>query len=129
MRYIDINYPKLKVIGSLEKYWLLRQYNISTLEFNDQYNLLYLHMARLNLDQPLSTSRDSLIKFNENIGNAYKAGSGFNYLQSYVGKNVIDSTINQFYTTEKLRPTSSAVFEQMLRKNADKNLIGFLMSM
>jgi len=125
MRYIDINYPKLKVIGSLEKYWLLRQYNISTLEFNDQYNLLYLHMARLNLDQPLSTSRDSLIKFNENIGNAYKAGSGFNYLQSYVGKNVIDSTINQFYTTEKLRPTSSAVFEQMLRKNADKNLDWF----
>ncbi len=125
MRYIDIHYPKLKVLGSLEKYWLLRQYNLSTLEFNDQYSLLYLHMARLNLDQPLSTSHDSLIKFNENIGNAYKAGSGFNYLQSYMGNHLIDSTISQFYTTQKLQPTSSAAFEQMLRKNTDKNLDWF----
>ncbi|HEA31321.1 MAG TPA: metalloprotease [Leeuwenhoekiella sp.] len=125
MRYVDKNYPKLKVIGNLEKYWLLRQYNISKLEFNDQYNLLYLHMARLNLDQPLNTPHDSLIKFNKNIANAYKAGSGLNYLQSYIGNHVIDSTITQFYETEKLKPVSSTDFEQMLRATTDKNLDWF----
>ncbi len=125
MRYVDKHYPKLKVIGNLERYWLLRQYNISTLEFNDQYNLLYLHMARLNLDQSLSTPNDSLIKFNKNIANAYKAGSGLNYLQAYVGENVIDSTITQFYKAERLKATSSSLFEELLRKNTNKNLDWF----
>ena len=125
MRYIDTYYPKIKVIGDLERFWLLRQYNISTLEFNDQYNLLYMHMARLNLDQRLTTPYDSLIKFNKNIANSYKAGSGLRYLEDYLDPQTIMGTIKQFYASQKLKLTSSRVFEDLLRKNANKNLDWF----
>ncbi len=122
MRYIDAFYPKLKVVGNLERYWLLRQYNISKLEFNDQYNLLYMHMARLNLDQPLTTPQDSLIKFNKNIANAYKAGSGMKYLEDYLDEKTVDGTVKEFYGTQQLKLTSSQEFETILRRNSDKNL-------
>lgn len=125
MRYINTFYPKLKVVGNLERFWLLRQYNISRLEFNDQYPLLYMHMARLNLDQPLTTPKDSLIKFNKNIANAYKAGSGLKYLEDYLDEETVDGTVKEFYTSQKLKLTNSKIFEIMLRQNADKDLDWF----
>ncbi len=125
MNYMDRYYPKLKAIGSLEKYWLVRQFYASQVEFNDQYNLLYLHMARLNLDQPLIEPYDSLIKFNKNIGNKYKAGSGLNYLSKYINHQVIDSTIKEYYKDYQLKPTSSTDFKKLLEENTDKDLSWF----
>ncbi len=48
----------MKAVGSLSNFWVIRWAHISDLEFNDQYALLYLNMARNNIHQPLSTSRD-----------------------------------------------------------------------
>lgn len=124
-QYLDEFYPNLKVVGSLEKYWLVRQFYASKLEFTDQFNLLYMHMARLNLDQPLSKPYDSLIKYNKNIGNAYKSGAGLNYLNDFIGDNTIQKAIQEYYDQFLLKPTSSKDFEHIIKENTSKDVNWF----
>jgi hypothetical protein len=93
--------------------------------FNEQYNLFYMQMARTNRDQPLTMPKDSLLKFNANIANKYKAGIGLKYLDDYINDNVLETTIQQFLNTKKLQPTASTDFEALLKQNTDKNINWF----
>ena len=120
--YMDTFYPDLKIIGGLDKYWIIRQFYASELEFNDQFTMLYMHMARLNLDQPLTTPQDSLIKFNVNIANAYKSGAGLYYLGDFIGQEKIKSGIKQFYKELLLTPSTTLDFEKILRTSTPKNI-------
>ncbi len=125
-RYIDTFYPDLKVVGNLDKYWLVRQFYLSKLEFNDQYNLLYMNIARLNLDQPLSKPYDSLIKYNVQIANAYKSGAGLRYLGDFLEDDIVNTSIKEFYTTYNLQQgISSKDFENLIRKNTSKDVDWF----
>ena len=74
----------MKVLGSLSDFWIIRWAHIADLEFNDQYSLLYLNMARNNIHQPLSTPKDSLTKFNKKIANNYYAGKGLEYCKRFL---------------------------------------------
>lgn len=125
MEYINENYPDLKVLGSLSEKIGIRWFHAADLEFNDQYPLLYLYMARRNLDQALSTPQDSLIKFNKNLANPYKAGVGFKYLEHFLEDETIPVTIKQFYETYKLRSVTGEDFKALLRKNAGKDITWF----
>lgn len=125
MDYVDTYYPKMKLIGSLSKVIGLRWFHAADLEFNDQYQFLYMNMARLNLDQPLTTSQDSLVKFNKNIANAYKAGVGVKYLEDYLEDNSVQKSISEFYSKYKLKPVSDKDFMNILQKNADKDISWF----
>ena len=119
MEYVDTYYPNMKIIGNLSEFWIINWSHISKLEFNDQYPILYLNVARINLNQALTTNKDLLTKFNKNIANDYYAGSGFKYLSDYVGKDVLGQTIRQFYDTYKQRPTHSLQFRSLLRSKTD----------
>jgi len=119
MDYVDTYYPKMKIIGNLSNFWIIRWAHVADLEFNDQYPLLYLNMARNNLHQPLSTSKDSLVKFNKNIANDYYGGNGLQYLSDYLGNGTLKKSVKQFYSEKKLKPTSSAEFQQTLSEITD----------
>lgn len=123
--YMDTYYPDLKVVGSLDKYWLVRQFYASKLEFNDQFNILSTHIARLNLDQPLDTPYDKLIKYNKNIGSSYKSGVGLNYLNDYIGENKLDEIIKDFYQKYKSQPLASTQFEIELKSQTTKDVDWF----
>lgn len=125
MRYIDENYPNLKLLGSLSDVFGVRWFHAADLKYNDQYPLLYLYMARQNLDQPLTTPQDSLIKFNRTLGNPSKAGIGLNYLDKYLENNAVSASIKEFYSQYKLKPASLSDFENILKKNTDKNVDWF----
>jgi hypothetical protein len=124
-QYLDEYYPDLKVVGNLEKYWLVRQFYASKLEFTDQFNLLYMHMARLNLDQPISKPYDSLIKYNKNIGNSYKTGAGLHYLGEFIGQENLGNSIKEFYNKYALQPCSSSDFEEVIRSKTAKDINWF----
>lgn len=124
-QYLETYYPDLKVVGNLDKYWLVRQFYASKLEFTDQFNMLYMHMARLNLDQPITTPYDSLIKYNKNIGTSYKTGAGLNYLGDFLGQEKVKESIKEFYKTYALQSVTSADFERVLLKNSDKDIAWF----
>jgi hypothetical protein len=125
MKYIEDYYPETKMIGTLANVWGIRSFHAADLSYNDQFVLFYMQMARTNRDQALTTSKDSLLKFNSNIASKYKAGVGLRYLDDFVNSNTIETTIKQYLTDEKLKITSSKEFENLLKKNTDKDVDWF----
>ncbi|CAL67032.1 conserved hypothetical protein [Christiangramia forsetii KT0803] len=125
MDYVDEYYPKMKLIGNLSKVIGLRWFHAADLEFNDQYQFLYMNVARMNIDQPLTTSQDSLVKFNKNIANAYKAGVGIKYLEEFLGDESVKESISNFYSEYKLKPVKEEDFVRLLQKYAKKDISWF----
>ncbi|WP_420573296.1 metalloprotease [Kordia sp.] len=122
MVYAETFYPNMKLTGGLSKVWGVRSYEFAKLDFNDQYPFLFMLMARKNIDQPLSTSKDSLVKFNNNIANKYKSGVGLKYLKSYFDETVIDDFVKEFYATNRLKKSSRKDFEDLLKSKAPKDI-------
>ncbi|WCO02954.1 gluzincin family metallopeptidase [Psychroserpens ponticola] len=125
MKYIETYYPDTKMIGTLANIWGIRSFHAADLKYNDQFVMFYMQMARTNIDQALTTSKDSLLKFNSNIANKYKAGVGLRYLDDFVNGNTIESTLSQYLTDNKTEITSSKNFENLLKKNTDKDVDWF----
>jgi hypothetical protein len=93
--------------------------------FNYQYNLFFMQMARTNRDQPLTTSKDSLLKFNSNIAGKYKAGVGLRYLDDFINHNVLETTIKSYIKKYSLTESSSKDFEELLKNQTNKNIDWF----
>jgi len=117
MEYVDTYYPKMKIIGNLSKIWVISWAHASDLEFNDQYSFLYMNMARNNLNQKITTPKDSLLEFNKNIASDYYAGNGLQYLSDYLGKDVVLKSIKQFQTDTKLKQIKAILFQEYLQNN------------
>nr|WP_281323612.1 aminopeptidase [Flavobacterium aestivum] len=123
--YIDKYHPRSKMMGSASKFFLLRGFKMAQTDFNEQYSYYYMLMARKNLDQPLNSPKNSLIKYNVQIANKYKAGLSLQYLDHYLGHDLVDNGIRQFYTLNKERLTTEADFENILKSNTPKDIDWF----
>ncbi|MEX2350401.1 MAG: metalloprotease [Flavobacteriaceae bacterium] len=121
MKYTESYYPDMKIVGNLSKVIGVRWFHGSQLDFNDQYSLLYMNSARLNLDQPPSTPKDSLIKFNAQIASGYKTGVGLHYFNNYLNDDVVSESIKEFYSASLLKPTDVTVFREIVSSNANKD--------
>ncbi|WP_025740321.1 metalloprotease [Aquimarina pacifica] len=126
MDYTQQHYPDMKIIGKLSKVIGIRWFHLAKLDFNDQYYLAYKNMMRLFLDQSLDTPQDELVKFNQNIANAYKAGVGLKYLEDYLGDdNIVNQSIQEFYSQNVLQHTGSEEFRQILTNLSKKDVSWF----
>ncbi len=125
MKYVDTYYPNMKLLGNLSNVFGIRSFHAADLDFNDQYGFMFMHMARTNLDQPLTMAKDSLLKFNKNIANKYKAGVGLKYLESYINSNVIEETISEYLAQYKLKETTPKDFKTLLESKTNKDLEWF----
>jgi hypothetical protein len=125
MNYINEYHPESKMMGSASKYYLLRGFKLAQTNFNDQYSYYYMLMARKNLDQPLNAAKNKLIKYNVQIANKYKAGLSLQYLDDYLGQDLVSSSIMQFYALNKERQTNRKDFENLLKTNSPKNIDWF----
>ena len=74
--------------------------------------------ARSFLDQPLTTSADSLSNFNRRIVNKYKAGLGFKYLKGYLGAQELNEAIKTFIKTKSCKKFLQKILK--LRSKHDK---------
>ncbi|MEN9488004.1 MAG: hypothetical protein RL494_269 [Bacteroidota bacterium] len=122
MKYTDENYPQLKLFGNLSRYKLLKSYHLVNSNFNDQYNYLYLLMARDNLDQNIGNSKVTFIRFNEQISGKYKAGLSFKYLSSFLKDDTVENSFKEFIVLNKEKQTNSSDFEFILKKNSKQNI-------
>lgn len=125
IKYVDTYYPDMKILGKFSKIWGIRSFYAAKLDFNDQYNFLYQNMARTNLDQPLEMQKDSLLKFNKNIANKYKAGIGLKYLDDYLNGDIVESTIKKYIDNYTLKETSTTDFETLIRAATTKDVNWF----
>ncbi|SRX54924.1 metalloprotease [Aequorivita sp. CIP111184] len=119
MEYVDTYYPKMKIIGNLSNWWVIRWAHASDLEFNDQYPILYLNMARNNIHQSLTTPKDSLLKYNMNIATGYYGASGLRYLNDYLGGDILNKSIKDFYSENRLKPIKTSDFEAFLSEKTE----------
>jgi hypothetical protein len=125
MKYIDENHPDMKMFGSLSTYKLLKGFNLTNVNFNEQYSYFYMLMARKNLDQPLSNPKNTLIKFNEQIASKYRAGLSFRYLDDYLGQQTIPKSIHKFYENYKGKQVQRLDFETIIKENSNKDISWF----
>jgi len=125
MKYVEENYPDMKLLGTFANTWGIRSFHASDLYFNSRYNLFFMQMVRTNRDQPLSMSKDSLIKFNANIANKFKAGIGLKYLDDFVNSDILEETIKDYLKQYQLEQTSSFDFEDLLKQRTQKDINWF----
>lgn len=125
MKYIEVHYPDLKLLGTLSNFWGIRSFHAADVDFNEQYNLYFMQMARTNRDQPLTMAKDSLLKFNANIAGKYKAGIGLKYLDDFVNSGIVEKTIQEYLKESSLKITTISDFESVLKKNTDKDVDWF----
>jgi hypothetical protein len=125
MNYVDEHYPNMKFLGTLADFWGVRSFHAADMLFNDKYVLGFMIMARTNRDQPLTKSKDSLLKFNQNISNKYKAGVGLKYLDDFINSDILEKSIEDFLYYNKLETTSAKDFETFLKSKTDKDLDWF----
>ena len=123
--YVEEHYPDQKLLGKLSKIWGIRGFNLAKMDFNEQYPFLYMLSARKHTDQPLTTSNDSLIWFNQKIANKYKAGLGLSYLASYMGKDHVDESIKSFYKHYQLNRVKVVDFESILKRSSNVDINWF----
>jgi hypothetical protein len=125
MKYVETYYPDTKLLGTLADFWGIRSFHAADLAYNDHFVLFFMQMARNNLDQPLTTSKDSLLKFNANIAGKYKAGIGLRYLDDFVNSNVVEHTLSDYLKKHKLQITSSTDFEDLIKSKTSKDINWF----
>jgi hypothetical protein len=125
IKYIEDYYPNNKMMGNAASFRLLKSFHLTQLDFNEQYNYFYLLMARKNLDQPIGNSKNTLIKFNEQIAGKYRAGLSLNYLDNYLGNNIVSKSIQEFYKENQLKQVSRNDLELLLRKNTNQDICWF----
>lgn len=125
MKYIDEFHPEMKMLGNLSNQKLFSNFSITHLNFNEQYNYLYMFMARKNLDQKLGAPKDALIKFNEQIASKYRAGLSLKFLENYLNNKTVSESIKEFYGFNKIRQTNRNDFEKILKSKTNKNLDWF----
>ncbi len=125
MNYVDEHYPNMKFLGSIASFWGVRSFHAADMDFNDKYVLAFMLMARTNRDQVLTMQKDSLLKFNKNIANKYKAGVGLKYLDDFINSQVLETSIESFLAENKLKQTSVKDFETYLKTQTDKDIDWF----
>ena len=125
IKYVDEFYPDMKLLGKVSNFFLIRRFQLAKMDFNDQYPFLFMLMQRKNLDQALSTPKDSLIKFNEKIANKYKAGLGMVYLNDYMETEYVEPRIKKFYEEQQLKDISASTFIEYLSEDHPKEIDWF----
>ena len=125
MKYVETYYPDMKLLGSLANTWGVRAFHAADLDFNYQYFLYAMEIARKNRDQALNISKDSLTKFNANIAGKYKAGMGLNYLDKFADDINLSQLLTQFTKTNQLKTTTTKDFENFITSKTSKNVDWF----
>ena len=125
MKYMDEHHPNTKMMGSASNIRLLKSFNLTNIDFNGQYSYFYMLMARKNLDQPVSSPKNTLIKFNEQIASKYRAGLSIRFLDDYLQNNTVPTTIKQFYVLNKTQQVARSDFEYLLKSNTTKDISRF----
>lgn len=125
INYVEEYYPDVKLLGTLANIWGVRAFHAADLKFNFQYFLYSMELARKNRDQPLTTSKDSLLKFNANIAGKYKAGVGLNYLDQFANDLDLSKTITSFLNNHKLKPVKISDFETYIKSKTKSDVDWF----
>jgi hypothetical protein len=117
--YIKRYYPNKKLFGNLSDYWVSRFFDLSELKFNDRQELLYLIMARQNLDQALGISKDEFANLNLLAMNQFKTSMGLSYLRDYLGEEEFIKSLKETFSHSSKKFIDTKQVEKIFNKNTN----------
>ena len=85
-KYMKEFYPNVKFIGYLSGNKLLKNYEISKINFTDLFLNYSEYVQRLNIHQSDIQSSESLTRLNQEIASPYHTGLGFIYIEDLIGE-------------------------------------------
>ncbi len=104
-KYINQYYPEVKFLGRLSRFGLIKNYEISKINFNDLFLNYSEYVQRLNLHQLDDQSSEFLTRINEEIASPYHSGVGLIYIESIIGEiefNELIKSVTNIYSREDL---------------------------
>lgn len=125
MDYVDTYYPDVKLLGTFSNFIGVKWFHASDLMFNDRYNFIHQTTIRQNLGQPVDFPQDSLLKFNQKLSNPYKGGLGFKYLEDYLGKDIVDTSLKIYFSENSLNRSNPVDYFKIVSSLTDKDINWF----
>ena len=104
-KYINQYYPEVKFLGRLSRFGLIKNYEISKINFNDLFLNYSEYVQRLNLHQLDDQSSEFLTRINEEIASPYHSGVGLIYIESIIGEiefNELIKSVSNIYSRKDL---------------------------
>ena len=98
-KYINDFYPNVKFLGKLAGISLLKNYEISKIDFNDLFLNYSEYVQRLNLHQIDDQSSEYLTRINEEIASPYHSGLGLIYIEEIIGEKNFKDLVRSVYTS------------------------------
>ena len=119
MQYVLEHYPNKKLLDLIMRQpiarFFLKNYHFTDLKFNDTFIEFHEFILRRNLQQALSSSKEELIKFNEQIGNPSHMGLLMHYLSAFESidlKGLFNRTQENNLTGEALKDEFYALLSE-----------------
>ena len=104
-KYISQYYPEVKFLGRLSRFGLIKNYEISKINFNDLFLNYSEYVQRLNLHQLDDQSSEFLTRINQEIASPYHSGVGLIYIESIIGEiefNELIKSVSNIYSRKDL---------------------------
>lgn len=126
MKYMEQNYPDSKIVGRLSNIWGFRTMNIAKSKFTDKFSIVHQITARENLDQSLLTPLKNQSNYNKKVITPYKAGLSFVFLESYVGKNILQTSIKEYVNKNLNKNSNPKELMDIIQQNSNKDISWFM---
>ena len=88
----------------------------------DPTDLAYRTLITSKTDQPIETNSIQYSDINYNLIAYYKAGKWMNLLENYLGKQVFDSALHEYYKRWKFKHPYPEDFKQVVENVSSRNL-------
>ena len=120
-QYVSINYPDLKMTGSLNTWPFIKNYHFTQAPYYRSWEIAANISANKNRGQALYTPKDQLTRYNRRVANPYRAGLALRYLDAYLGNNTLLNALKTMPKTTRL----ARILHDELAQRTDKPLDWF----
>ncbi len=116
-RYVEKKYPEnsLAEINSRSSF-------INNRFPGDVTNWAYRTLVSLKKDQPIETPAQNFSEVNNNLVAYYKTGEWMKALENYVGKEMFDSCLHEYFNRWKFKHPSPQDFKEVIEDVSRKNV-------
>lgn len=124
-RYIETKYPEAKLSDMIDREVISNVFDLNNYKHKSLYELSYLVNARRNLDQPIELPAPEYSDLNYGSIVYSKTAIVFDYLMAYLGEEVMDKAMRQYFETWKFKHPQPNDLRKIIEEVSGKNLSWF----
>ena len=119
MRYIQTKYPNITRFSDMV---LNGKFHLNDLDHHDMGDISYRAIAGFGLDQPIETHSAAFTSANYGIIMYQKTGLVFFYLKDYLGEELFDKAMHEYYEQWKFKHPQPEDMKKAIESSTGKNL-------